>query len=92
MKFVFYERQHQTLFFIPKSCYGLRFSLKNFSFSETVIILLIKLMILLSVITYGKILDKISLMSVAFFCNFRNFVFIFLVKFDRTISLIRKLS
>jgi hypothetical protein len=49
-------------------------------------------MILLSIISCGKILDKISFLSVAFFYNFRNFVFIFLVKFDPTISLIRKLS
>jgi hypothetical protein len=34
----------------------------------------------------GKILDKISFMSVAFFCNFRNFVSNFLVKFDLTIK------
>jgi hypothetical protein len=31
-------------------------------------------------------------MSVAFFYNLRNFVFIFLVKFDPTISLIRKIE
>jgi hypothetical protein len=53
---------------------------------------LIKLMIFLSIISYGKILDKVCLMSVAFFCNFRNFVFIFLVKFDSMINLIRKLD
>jgi hypothetical protein len=48
-------------------------------------------MILLSIISYGKILDKISFMPVAFFCMFfRNFVF--LVQFDPAISLIRKLS
>jgi hypothetical protein len=34
----------------------------------------------------GEILDKISFMSVAFFCNFRNFVSNFLVKFDLTIK------
>jgi hypothetical protein len=49
-------------------------------------------MILLSILSYSKILDKINFMLVAFFCNFRNFVFIFLVKFDLSISLIRKLS
>jgi hypothetical protein len=49
-------------------------------------------MILLSILSYSKILDKINFMSVTIFCNFRNFVFIFLVKFDLTISLIRKLS
>jgi hypothetical protein len=49
-------------------------------------------MILLSIISYGKILYKISFMSVAFFCNFRNFVSNFVVKFDPTINLIRKLT
>jgi hypothetical protein len=47
-------------------------------------------MILLSTINCGKILDKISFMSVAFFCSFRNFVSNFVVKFDPTINLIRK--
>jgi hypothetical protein len=37
-------------------------------------------------LSYGKILDKISFMSVVFFCNFRNFVSNFLVKFDPTIG------
>jgi hypothetical protein len=48
--------------------------------------------IFLRVIGYSKILDKISFVSVAFFYFFRNFVFIFLVKFDPTINLIRKLD
>jgi hypothetical protein len=47
-------------------------------------------MILLSIISYGKILDKISFMLVTFFCNFRNFVSNFVVKFDPMINLIRK--
>jgi hypothetical protein len=46
-------------------------------------------MISLSVISYGKILDKVCQWH---FCNFRNFVFIFLVKFDSMINLIRKLD
>jgi hypothetical protein len=49
-------------------------------------------MILLSTINYGKILDKISFISVAFLCNFRNFVSNFVVKFDPTVNLIRKLT
>jgi hypothetical protein len=49
-------------------------------------------MILLSTINCGEILDKISFISVAFFCNFRNFVSNFVVKFDPTINLIRKLT
>jgi hypothetical protein len=48
--------------------------------------------ILLIIISCGNILDKISFMSLAFFCNFRNFVSNFVVKFDPRISLIRKLS
>jgi hypothetical protein len=48
-------------------------------------------MILLSTINCGKILDKISFISVSFFC-FRNFVSNFVVKFDPTINLIRKLT
>jgi hypothetical protein len=50
------------------------------------------LMILVSMISYNKFLDKISFMSMTFFYNFRNFVVIFRVKFDPTIGLIRKLS
>jgi hypothetical protein len=53
---------------------------------------LIKLMIFLCIISNGKILDKVCLMSMPFFYNFRNFVLIFLVKFDSTINLIRKLD
>jgi hypothetical protein len=34
----------------------------------------------------GEILDKSIFMSVAFSCNFRNFVSNFLVKFDPTIG------
>jgi hypothetical protein len=34
----------------------------------------------------GEILDKSIFMSVAFSCNFRNFVSKFLVKFDPTIG------
>jgi hypothetical protein len=34
----------------------------------------------------GEILDKNIFMSVVFSCNFRNFVFNFLVKFDPTIG------
>jgi hypothetical protein len=49
-------------------------------------------MILLSTINCGKILDKISFILVAFFCNFRNFVCNFVIKFDPTINLIRKLT
>jgi hypothetical protein len=49
-------------------------------------------MILLSIISYGKILDKISFMSVTFFYNFINFVSNFVVKFDPMINLIRKLT
>jgi hypothetical protein len=66
--------------------------LKIFVFSETIMNLFILVNIFLRVIDYSKILDKISFVSVAFFYFFRNFVFIFLVKFDPTINLIRKLD
>jgi hypothetical protein len=66
--------------------------LKIFVFSEIIMNLFILVNIFLRVIGYSKILDKISFVSVAFFYFFRNFVFIFLVKFDPTINLIRKLD
>jgi hypothetical protein len=49
-------------------------------------------MILLSIISYDKILDKINFMLVSFFSFFKNFVSNFVVKFDPTINLIRKLT
>jgi hypothetical protein len=49
-------------------------------------------MILLSIISYGKILDKISFYVSGIFCNFKNFVSNFVVKFDPMINLIRKLT
>jgi hypothetical protein len=45
-------------------------------------------MILLSIISYGKILDKIIFYVSGIFYNFKNFV----VKFDPMINLIRKLT
>jgi hypothetical protein len=77
----------------PESILG-RNQLKNFRFSFVFSIFWKKTrklangskLSMIKELSYGKILDKISFMSMSFFCNFRNFVSNFLVKFDLTIK------
>jgi hypothetical protein len=57
-----------------------------FSFSKTGKLVNGSKLSMIKKFSCGEILDKSNFMSVAFSCNFRNFVSNFLVKFDPTIG------